>query len=245
MQLQKAQRTPSNIKPRKITLRHETIKMLKVRPREDGKTPAAEWLERESQQRAAREGLAATLRLNTGLERAPPGSRWSQGSRAAGLTADELRVGATGPKQALCAVTQGGAASTMRAAVTTTDAHSVGHQTRKAHSTREGRTGQGQRSEGLRRPGPGATRPTPPSRPRGCVKRLPRPCGLRRGREQKEHGNVHRLVTRRKPERGPSESVSMGVTRRCFRPGSVDREGEESWKRRQPPASRCAFRSRA
>lgn len=141
--------------------------MLKVRPREDGKTPAAEWLERESQQRAAREGLAATLWLNTGLERAPPGSRWSQGSRAAGLTADELRVGATGPKQALCAVTQGGAASTMRAAVTTTDARSVGHRTRKAHSTREGRTGQVQRSEGLRRPGPGATRPTPPSRPRG------------------------------------------------------------------------------
>lgn len=127
MQLQKAQRTPSNIKLRKITLRHETIKMLKVRPREDGKTPAAEWLERESQQRAARERLAATLWLNTGLERAPPGSRWSQGSRAAGLTADELRVGATGPKQALCAVTQGGAASTMRAAVTTTDARSVGH----------------------------------------------------------------------------------------------------------------------
>lgn len=117
--------------------------------------------------------------------------------------------------------------------------------TRKAHSTREGRTGQVQRSEGLRRPGPGVTRPTPPSRPRGCVKRLSRPCGLRRGREQKEHGNVHRLVTRRKPERGPSESVSMGVTRRCFRPGSADREGEESWKRRQPPASRCAFRSRA
>lgn len=31
MQLQKAQRTPSNIKLRKITLRHETIRMLKVR----------------------------------------------------------------------------------------------------------------------------------------------------------------------------------------------------------------------